>query len=168
MIGLIPSMVVAIAVGRAGIDSLLVASQVVLSIVLPFVAFPLIWLTSSKSIMRVRKPKPNPPTQIQSESDEKDVADEPVVTIHEAPWYPGIIEIQRQAPSPPEISQIQEEKRETIIQVQEILQVDESGEDEYIDYSSGWMITCLASLIFIVVSLANIYVIVMLGLGRTG
>jgi metal iron transporter len=56
LIGLVPSMVVAIAVGRPGINTLLVASQVALSIVLPFVAFPLIWLTSSKSVMRVKKP----------------------------------------------------------------------------------------------------------------
>ena len=50
-------MVVAIAVGKPGINMLLVASQVALSIVLPFVAFPLIWLTSSKSVMRVKKPQ---------------------------------------------------------------------------------------------------------------
>ncbi|KAH9950957.1 smf Mn2+ and Fe2+ transporter-like protein [Amylocystis lapponica] len=42
-LGLIPSM---------GISTLLVISQVVLSIVLPFIVFPLIWLTSSKNIMR--------------------------------------------------------------------------------------------------------------------
>jgi metal iron transporter len=50
-------MTVAIAVGRDGIDALLVASQVVLSIVLPFITFPLIWCTASKSIMRVAKPR---------------------------------------------------------------------------------------------------------------
>jgi len=53
-LGLVPSMVVAIAAGRPGINTLLVASQVVLSIVLPFIVFPMIWLTSSKSIMEVR------------------------------------------------------------------------------------------------------------------
>lgn len=53
MLGLIPSMVVAIAVGRPGIDALLVVSQVVLSITLPFITLPLILLTSSKAIMRV-------------------------------------------------------------------------------------------------------------------
>lgn len=59
-------MVVAIAVGRPGINVLLVGSQVALSVVLPFVAFPLILLTSTKSVMRVRKPhapeaeKPSP------------------------------------------------------------------------------------------------------------
>ncbi|KDQ62894.1 hypothetical protein JAAARDRAFT_28865 [Jaapia argillacea MUCL 33604] len=55
-LGLIPSVVVAVAAGRPGIDTLLVASQVVLSIVLPFIVFPLVFLTSSKSIMSVKKP----------------------------------------------------------------------------------------------------------------
>jgi len=48
-------MIVAIAVGRSGVDRLLVASQVVLSVVLPFILFPLIWCTSSTSIMSVKK-----------------------------------------------------------------------------------------------------------------
>ena len=56
-LGLVPALVVAAAVGRAGIDALLVASQVTLSIVLPFIVFPLIWFTSSKSIMSVKKPR---------------------------------------------------------------------------------------------------------------
>ncbi|KAG9222066.1 hypothetical protein CCMSSC00406_0008051 [Pleurotus cornucopiae] len=56
LIAIIPSMVVAIAAGRKGVDDLLVISQVVLSIVLPFITFPLIFLTSSKSIMSVRHP----------------------------------------------------------------------------------------------------------------
>lgn len=50
-------MVVAIAVGKEGVDALLVASQVVLSIVLPFITFPLIYCTSSRAIMSVRKPR---------------------------------------------------------------------------------------------------------------
>jgi len=56
LLGLIPSMVVAIAVGKNGISALLVASQVVLSIVLPFITFPLIYLTSSSEIMKARQP----------------------------------------------------------------------------------------------------------------
>ncbi|KAI0673819.1 natural resistance-associated macrophage protein [Trametes maxima] len=56
-LGLIPSLVVAASVGRAGIDTLLVASQVILSIVLPFIVFPLVYLTSSKAIMSVKKPQ---------------------------------------------------------------------------------------------------------------
>jgi len=48
-------MIVAVAVGRSGVDTLLVASQVVLSIVLPFVTFPLLYCTANKAIMSVRK-----------------------------------------------------------------------------------------------------------------
>ncbi|KAI0707850.1 Nramp-domain-containing protein [Earliella scabrosa] len=55
-LGLVPALVVAAAVGRAGIDALLVASQVTLSIVLPFIVFPLMYLTSSKTVMSVKKP----------------------------------------------------------------------------------------------------------------
>lgn len=51
---LIPAMVVAVAVGRKGVDQLLVISQVVLSIVLPFIVFPLVWLTTNKEIMTVK------------------------------------------------------------------------------------------------------------------
>ncbi len=52
-------MVVAIGVGREGVDTLLIASQVVLSIVLPFIIFPLMYLTSSKMVMSVRKTSPS-------------------------------------------------------------------------------------------------------------
>ncbi|KAJ7070610.1 natural resistance-associated macrophage protein-domain-containing protein [Mycena amicta] len=56
LIAVIPAMSVAIALGRRGIDGLLVASQVILAIVLPFIILPLVLLTSSKTVMRVRKP----------------------------------------------------------------------------------------------------------------
>ncbi|KAF8817621.1 natural resistance-associated macrophage protein [Phlegmacium glaucopus] len=55
LLAIIPSMAIAIAIGIPGINALLVASQVVLSIVLPFVTFPLLYCTSSRAIMSVRK-----------------------------------------------------------------------------------------------------------------
>ncbi|KAG2365540.1 smf Mn2+ and Fe2+ transporter [Suillus spraguei] len=58
LLGLIPSMTVAIVVGPNGINFLLVASQVILSVILPFIIFPLLYLTSSSRIMRVQKPAP--------------------------------------------------------------------------------------------------------------
>ncbi|KAK0217351.1 natural resistance-associated macrophage protein [Armillaria nabsnona] len=54
LLSLVPALTVAIAIGRSGIDTLLVASQVVLSIVLPFIVFPLLWLTSNRRIMSVK------------------------------------------------------------------------------------------------------------------
>ncbi|EJD43653.1 smf Mn2+ and Fe2+ transporter [Auricularia subglabra TFB-10046 SS5] len=55
LLGLLPSAVVASVFGRRGIDSLLVGSQVALSFVLPFAVFPLVWLTSSPKVMRIKQ-----------------------------------------------------------------------------------------------------------------
>lgn len=74
LIGLIPSVVVAVAVGQSGINAMLVASQVVLSIVLPFIIFPLVWLTSSRTVMRVYAPAPTRPARTEGVAEEeKDV-----------------------------------------------------------------------------------------------
>ena len=54
-LAVIPAMTISISVGKPGINTLLVASQVVLSVVLPFVSVPLLYCTSSKAIMSVRK-----------------------------------------------------------------------------------------------------------------
>lgn len=53
LIGIVPSLAVAVAVGKNGVDTLLVASQVALSIVLPFVIGPLLIFTTSTAIMSV-------------------------------------------------------------------------------------------------------------------
>ena len=47
-------MLVAAIMGQRGLNTLLVASQVILSFVLPFIAFPLVYITSSKKLMTVR------------------------------------------------------------------------------------------------------------------
>jgi metal iron transporter len=69
-------MIVAVSVGQAGINAMLVASQVVLSFVLPFIVFPLVWLTSSRTVMRVYSPAPTRPTQTADDAgEEKSVAE---------------------------------------------------------------------------------------------
>lgn len=57
-IAVVPAMFVALAYGEAGIGQLLVLSQVILSLQLPFAVVPLIWLTSRRSVMggHVNKP----------------------------------------------------------------------------------------------------------------
>ncbi|PWN46038.1 Nramp-domain-containing protein [Ceraceosorus guamensis] len=54
-IALIPSFTVAAAVGRSGLDRMLVASQVALSMALPFVLVPLLVVTGSRSWMTVQE-----------------------------------------------------------------------------------------------------------------
>ena len=51
IISITPSIIIAAAVGKKGLDTALVASQVVLSVILPIVAAPLIWFTCRKHIM---------------------------------------------------------------------------------------------------------------------
>ncbi|MBY4899146.1 Nramp family divalent metal transporter [Cupriavidus sp. AU9028] len=50
-VAVIPAMFVALAYGESGIGKLLVLSQVILSLQLPFAVVPLIWLTSRRSVM---------------------------------------------------------------------------------------------------------------------
>ncbi|CAI7612911.1 unnamed protein product [Penicillium pancosmium] len=52
-ISIIPSIIIAAAVGRDGLDKTLTASQVVLSVILPFVSAPLIWFTCFNRYMTV-------------------------------------------------------------------------------------------------------------------
>ncbi len=160
---------VAIAVGRPGIDTLLVASQVALAIVLPFVAAPLIWLTSSKSVMSVRKPVA--PTEGPS-----------LPTTTGSPTAPT----SGATPSRPDVNVIEEvhlsterslgslnEKQVGVLIGKHEHRLDDVGEeasldeDAYISFASGWLVTGLAYLIFFIILAANIYAIVMLALGKT-
>ncbi|KAK1236706.1 Manganese transporter smf1 [Marasmius sp. AFHP31] len=75
LLSLVPSMTVAVVMGRSGIDVLLIASQVVLAVVLPFVTLPLLWLTSRKEVMRARSAvaRPGGPGSVEGvEALEKD------------------------------------------------------------------------------------------------
>ena len=165
-------MVVAIAVGRPGLSTLLVASQVVLSVVLPFISLPLILLTSSKSIMRVRIPrvveaeKMSQQVPLESINATEDGTDEQGnnVTVRmvftsgslmEA-HFPQVREVQR--------DEILSEKNDVGEIRTEIIPVQE---DEFVDFSNGPILTTVAGLIFVVILAANIYVFVVLGQNHT-
>ncbi|KAI0815333.1 natural resistance-associated macrophage protein-domain-containing protein [Irpex lacteus] len=158
MIGLVPSMVVAIAVGRTGINTLLVASQVALSVVLPFVAFPLIWLTSSKSIMSVRVPHKSDTFSNTTHVRTTMTLDMPPSVVATQDGSSIICE------SVQEVERPLPEKADDVHVENVAVSPDD---DEYIDFSNGRLLTLVSVLIFIIVLAANLYVFVMLGLGRT-
>ncbi|TIC04944.1 Nramp-domain-containing protein [Wallemia mellicola] len=56
LLGILPSLIIAVIAGRSGVDQLLNASQVVLSIMLPFAIGPLIYLSGREDVMRVWNP----------------------------------------------------------------------------------------------------------------
>ncbi len=148
--------------GRSGIDTLLVASQVALSIVLPFVAAPLIWLTSSKSVMSVRKPTS---AMDYTQSASQDVS--PTSTTPAA--GDAIEEVQLRAEHA--VEQL-DEKCQVTVETHEHQLHEQQGEvsldeDAYESFANSWIVTTLAYLIFFIILAANVYAIVMLALGRT-
>ncbi|KAF8905430.1 natural resistance-associated macrophage protein-domain-containing protein [Gymnopilus junonius] len=142
-ISLVPSMVVSIAVGRDGINTLLVASQVILSVVLPFVAFPLIYLTSAEVVMRVWKPQ--------------EIIEAEVAPIPELTQEPHENQVDLDA------VKVEAEHMEiSTIKVAEQDKVDRMVRKEYLDYSNGRFTAALAYVIWCIVLVANAYAIVML------
>jgi len=104
-----------VTIGRKGVNTMLVASQVVLSIVLPFIIFPLVWLTSSRTVMRVRSPVTTAEAEPQKEDDT--------------------------------------EEQQTV------------ATNEYLDFSNGWVVAGIGYSIWLVVLVANCYVLITLMLG---
>ena len=128
LIAIIPSMIVAVVVGPEGVSSLLVASQVVLSMALPFITLPLIYLTSSKKIMSVRK--------IRRETTTTNVASQGEATLTGDPDTVG----------------------QTTNNDQEL----ENAGDEWVDFSNSRVTTLVGVLIWLLIVVANVYVLVSL------
>ncbi|KAG6829287.1 hypothetical protein H0H92_005041 [Tricholoma furcatifolium] len=145
LISLIPATVVAAAVGREGINALLVASQVTLSVVLPFIAFPLLYLTSSKAVMRIRKPL------VSASALAQDGA------VDGAPHPDAGAAAGAEVPS-------SSEEGDNRPMAEKVELEASAGSEETIDYSNGWVFTIVAYFIWVVVVAANVYAIVSLGL----
>ncbi|KAK7034604.1 Manganese transporter smf1 [Paramarasmius palmivorus] len=145
LLAIIPSMAVAVAIGREGIDTLLVASQVVLSVVLPFISFPLIYLTSRKDVMAVKVPLSRPSLGvIPSATSSASSSSSTTLRAKEG----DDIEV---AKAPEEIP---------AAAVQEV-------EDEGPMYFNNGIITiCIGMIIWVVVVAANVYLLVTLVMGK--
>ncbi|KAF9015016.1 natural resistance-associated macrophage protein-domain-containing protein [Cyathus striatus] len=147
-ISLVPSVIVAVAVGKDGISSLLVASQVLLSIVLPFVLFPLVYLTSSEKVMRIRKP---------TASSKASLDDSVSIHEHSRPANEISVVLRPHLAHKESVEKGLEEKIETAT-----ISVTPYGSDEFIDYSNSRWLRYLSYAIWCVVLCANVYAIVML------
>ncbi|KAG2156502.1 natural resistance-associated macrophage protein-domain-containing protein [Suillus bovinus] len=157
LISLIPSMIVAISSGGAGINTLLIASQVALSVVLPFVAFPLIYLTSSKKVMSVRTPNVIQEKLIKTPPTPSTHTVSPVSDAHRPPSPLATIIT---------VAERDIESHDGSIK-HSSTQACETQEYSIIDFSNGYIVTTLAWAIWVVILLANVYAVVMLGMGQT-
>ncbi|KAF5312924.1 hypothetical protein D9619_002453 [Psilocybe cf. subviscida] len=148
LIAIVPSMAVAIALGRDGINTLLVISQVVLSIVLPFVTFPLLFCTASRQIMSVRKAAVLP-------DDDLDITNTRTAVDLGAVDLSEVKEETRGAaaysPTRTDLAKVETAS---------------AGEGEIVDYSNNKLTIAIGAAIWLIVVSANMYVIVELGLGN--
>lgn len=137
-LGLVPSMAVAIAAGRGGVDALLVASQVALSIVLPFIVFPLLYLTNSKEIMAVKQSR-SPSHDDTTHHDSEIVVD----------LKPG------------SDSRIEEKEVRAVFPTV----VDLEGTTETVDFANHKVAVVVGWVLWFIIVAANIYAIVTLAMG---
>ncbi|KAJ3976341.1 natural resistance-associated macrophage protein-domain-containing protein [Lentinula raphanica] len=173
IIAIIPSMAVAIAFGRPGINALLVISQVILSIVLPFITLPLVYLTSSKKFMTVKRfrisPVSSTTTVIPTILDQEDG----LARSSKDHFEPSSDDLEKG--NPPNSSKTdlptsmteevmindtaKTECSETTIEAQDL-------HIEKVDYSNNLLVTIVLSGVWLVIAAANVYAIVALAMGQ--
>ncbi|KAJ2925000.1 hypothetical protein H1R20_g12100, partial [Candolleomyces eurysporus] len=163
LMAIIPSMIVAVAIGRRGIDALLVASQVVLSVVLPFITFPLLWCTSSKTIMSVRKKK----TKVSVSAPPSEA--EPVTNMgprdgsvdgRENKLVDSIAKGSHEGTSEPSPSDEKKMSSESVT-----CDLENAEDYEEVDYSNNKLTIAVGAAIWLLVVAANVYVLVDLARG---
>lgn len=156
--GLIPSMIVAMVLGRSGINTLLVLSQVVLSFVLPFVVLPLVYITSSSKYMSARKDE-NGQISWHREDKELDSDSNIINTVghlnkeSRTDGETGPIETVNDDNKPPSLAGDVEPGLDA---------------PEMVDFSNGKIIAGLGYFIWLIVLVANVYVLVTLAMGYDG
>ena len=140
-------MAIAIGLGMPGINALLVASQVVLSIVLPFIISPLLYCTSKKAIMTVCKTRMGTETRTGMIVD--DATPEVRFSVDDVPA------------SPVRDSSSAERAVTVVVEVMD----SDSGEIMKVDYSNNKLVIVIGVVSWLIIVMANVYVIVELGLG---
>ncbi|WWC87494.1 uncharacterized protein L201_002384 [Kwoniella dendrophila CBS 6074] len=160
LIGVIPAAIVASAVGPAGLNTMLVASQVLLSIVLPTVIFPLVYLCSKDEIMTVQGPELDDTAQPQASTQNRnDVQSETSTSINDI--NPVIF---TSMANENENDQNCNDRNVRSITPEQIEQGESKRRSK--SYKSPKYVTILGYLLFSIVVIANGYVIVQLCLGN--
>lgn len=163
LVAIVPALVVACVAGRSGLSNLLVASQVALSIQLPFAVVPLVIFTSWKKVMKL---------ELVVESRENQSTN----SCRSIPWldriFPRIpsvnfIEFCKMAlglvPRKPSMSEETESNTASVISDNSVLL---SEWPEPIFYPNGWVTMIVAFLIALLLLGLNIYLVVSLAMGQ--
>jgi metal iron transporter len=146
-ISILPSIVVAGAVGREGLARALEGSQVALSIILPVVSAPLIWFTCSARVMAVDVDRQMAPREEAAAA---------------APAIEG--GVPASAPAPAEGAG--EAPREKSVRLREPEQAAEGALLERVVMRNGWLVAGMAIVVWLVLTVMNVALLVLLGLGQ--
>lgn len=161
-----PCLFVSMFVGRKGLADVLNASQVILSILLPFVSAPLIYFTCQKSIMRV------PITTMQD--IDRDLSPSATLTetrINNGESYQAVVgDMENTHPGSESIRQ----RSDSLIPNSEDIRSERASQEstassimvqEYKDMSNGKFTNVVAVAIFTIVSALNVFMIVSMMVG---
>ena len=182
LIGVIPAVIVAVSVGYSGIDAMLVASQVILSIILPTAILPLVYLCSRKDLMTVEGPE-EPADDSAGVGSVGSLAHSPVAVQTSASSSTSIcVSEPSHLPSPTSLHSVNSVRRANVLdetQMGELSRTDALGNvgsasatpspppaRRTKSYASPLWVTILGYILFSVVVLANTYVIIELILGN--
>ena len=147
-------MAIAIGLGMPGINALLVASQVVLSIVLPFIISPLLYCTSKKAIMSVCKTRTQGMRRMIGDSD---ATPEVTVTVIDVPLEEPVLQPEPRV----RVHQDSSSAERAVVTASDDLDDD----SEMVDYSNNKVVIGIGIVSWLIIVVANVYVIVQLGLG---
>ncbi|KZF24957.1 natural resistance-associated macrophage protein [Xylona heveae TC161] len=154
-ISILPSIVIAAAVGRRGLTAALNGSQVALSVILPFVTAPLIYFTCRGHIMTVA-------VNERAELDHGQPVESSVETPNEAHQTLGIddgagnstvVSNARDAPAtgPPALAYTDES---------------EQSQPQTVHLQNNWVTSIIAFLIWLVIAVMNVALLVLVGMGK--
>lgn len=160
-IAIVPCVIVAGCVGRSGLNATLNASQVALSILLPFLVFPLIYFTCKSSIMKINAVDSldvpsQQDTMVSGETLLSPVSSNDNVRVDNLS-HGTVLEVGQ-------ASRITDKKSE-IIRI-----VERAGPppEKTINYTNNWITTIFGCAVWLFIAVLNVYLIVQLGLGKGG
>lgn len=173
-IAIIPAFIVTLTIGKSGLSKALNASQVCLSILLPFLTAPLIYFTCKKSVMKVEIKddyvidikKSETQQEIISLSDMTSTTTEDdsqsTTTIRQRQGgAAGAAGANTTAPAvPANIDTACPDAEGQVIRIQ----TTDLSEQRYVDYSNNWVTSIIAAIAWLFVCVLNVYMIVQLGL----
>lgn len=163
LVAMVPAIIAAVIMGERGVNDLLIATQAVLSIQLPFAAWPLVYFTSSKRIMRYSYSKP-----VDANSERATLGDgaeyfpESLNAVDESNYPPqearnGVsLDVGSGASPPPIVLETPSISTPQEIAPNKLTELYIYSWQSNRDFASGWWLTSAACLSALVISLLNV------------